>query len=647
MNLPQSKRSGALATEVRRRLWHLRAGGLKGLRENVRRRDADRGIFLDRADGALGFWTGRGSKRQLAFNAYERTDKLPRFPNLRVAVILDDFSLSAFECEWTQIVLRRGDWKEQLVDSKPHVLFAESAWAGNQGEWSYQLTGAQGPSALLLEVLEFCSQNGIPSVFWNKEDPPHYSDFLDTARVFDYVFTSDSDRIPSYRKDLGHNRVAVMQFAAQPFFHNPARPRYGWHERDVAFAGMYFAHKYPERKAQMHMLLDGAIEAGADMQHGLEIFSRHAAKDPNYEFPEPYKKHVVGSLSYERMLTAYKAYKAFLNVNSVVDSPTMCARRIFEITASGTTVISTPSRALSKMWEPDEQFIVSQDSQASDILAAINTNPELSMRQVHRAQRRIWENHTYSHRVRDIVSAVLPEMANEFDLHLALPPVSLLVSTIRPHQLEHVLRTVGSFRNVDLELVLSTHGFSPNRSFVKRCREEYGIENLVLLEQPADRTLGDCLNACVDASSGAILSKMDDDDLYSSNYLRDLLNALRYSDADIVGKQAHYMYILEHDVTLLRFPEREHRFTNLVMGPTITGRREVFIENPFAGVNRGEDSLFLKTVTENGGTIYSADKYNYAQFRGSVNHAWPVSDLSLLKSAKIAFFGGPEHHVEV
>ncbi|WP_371858334.1 glycosyltransferase, partial [Pseudomonas sp. FW215-L1] len=46
------------------------------------------------------------------------------------------------------------------------------------------------------------------------------------------------------------------------------------------------------------------------------------------------------------MLSAYRSFKIFLNVNSVTSSPSMCARRIFEIAASGTAVVSTESAAL-------------------------------------------------------------------------------------------------------------------------------------------------------------------------------------------------------------------------------------------------------------------------------------------------------------
>lgn len=633
--------------DIRKALWHLRHGGIAGLKKQKRRQAAEKGLYKGSADAALAFQVGRGPNRRLSFNDYEFKNETPRFPQLTAAVVLDDFSLLAFSHEWHQIVLEPITWRNQVEAMTPDLLFVESAWAGNNGKWKYQLTGSQAPSEELRDLVDYFRGKGIPTVFWNKEDPPHYADFLETARLFDYVFTSDINRVPSYKIDLEHDRIGVLQFAAQPELHNPVRPRAGWHDRDIAFAGMYFAHKYPERRAQMDLLLDAAREAGDHMRLGLEIFSRHASADPNYRFPEPFSQHVVGSLSYSRMLTAYKAYKIFLNVNSVVDSPSMCARRIFEITASGTSVLSTPSLAITQMWENDEQFVAADKQHAAALINALDRNPELSARQLHRAQRKIWREHTYGHRVATVASAVLPGRLEEIDFILATPPVSLLVSSIRPHQVEHVFRTAGGFRGVDVELVLSTHGFSPNRSAIKRLQEEYGISNLVLIEQPASRSLGECLNECVVASSGKVLSKMDDDDMYGPDYLFDLANALAFSGADVVGKQAHYMYISDSNATLLRFPEREHRFTDLVMGPTITGTRDLFLDNRFAPISRGEDTAFLRGVSEGGGSIYSADKYNYAQFRGSLDHAWTVSDTELLSSGDVVFFGRPEEHITI
>ena len=257
--------------------------------------------------------------------------------------------------------------------------------------------------------MDWCRERSIPTAFWNKEDPPHYEDFLPAARQFDVVFTSDSDRIPAYREDLGHDRIAALPFAAQPAIHNPIQFGPGRHARGVAFAGMYFAHKYPERREQMDLLLTAARNASGKAGPELEIFSRQLGGDSNYQFPEPFSQNVVGSLDYARMLTAYRAYKVFLNVNSVVDSPSMCARRIFEITASGTPVVSTPSEAIGRFFEPDEVLVAASEHQGEHQIRMLARSPELNDRVVHKGQRRIWAEHTYAHRAETIVAAVLPE----------------------------------------------------------------------------------------------------------------------------------------------------------------------------------------------------------------------------------------------
>src|SRR5215217_3450069 len=68
---------------------------------------------------------------------------------------------------------------------------------------------------------------------------------LDTARLFDHVFTVDANRIDDYRRDLGHNRIGLLPFAAQPRVHNPVLRGHG-RKHDVAFAGTYFVNKHPE-----------------------------------------------------------------------------------------------------------------------------------------------------------------------------------------------------------------------------------------------------------------------------------------------------------------------------------------------------------------------------------------------------------------
>lgn len=148
-------------------------------------------------------------------------------------------------------------------------------------------------------------------------------------------------------------------------------------------------------------------------------------------------------------------------------------------------------------------------------------------------------------------------------------------------------------------------------------------------------------------ATGDVLSKMDDDDFYAPRYLADLLDALSFANADVVGKQAHYMHVQSQDATLLRFPRREHRYTDFVMGPTITGRREVFRQIPFQRRSTGEDTSFLAAVREAGYTIYSADRFNFVQFRGAHSHTWQVSDAAALATGDVVLFGDNKKHVTI
>ena len=261
---------------LRKAAWHLRSGGIGQLRTWHRRQ---RAMSTNKMSAKNITASPAGAKndtkdRQLTFPAFDYPSVVARRDDLTVAVILDNFSAKAFAYEWNLVFLAKDRWREQLEQTRVDFLFVESAWEGNDGSWRYQLTGTSGPKPEFLNLMQWCRENSLPTVFWNKEDPPHFEDFLPAAREFDVVLTSDENKLPAYRELLGHNRIEVLPFAAQPAIHNPVRPKIGRHSRDVAFAGMYFAHKYPERRDQMQVLLDGAMEGSDRVKHGLEIFSR-------------------------------------------------------------------------------------------------------------------------------------------------------------------------------------------------------------------------------------------------------------------------------------------------------------------------------------------------------------------------------------
>lgn len=616
---------------LRTGLWHLRHGGPAQFSKWRRRRNLHQGVADGRTTDQL-----TADNLLEAFPAAPNSDRRPVFDDLRVGTILDEFSAESFGYEWAIVPLKRDGWTSQL--GSVDFVFIESAWNGNGGDWKFKLTGTAGPSPEVVELLAECRHRNIPTVFWNKEDPPHFEDFLPIAKLCDFVFTSDVRLIPEYRRQLCHEHVEVLPFAAQPAIHNPERPARGFAVRDIAFAGMYFAQKYPDRREQMDILLGAAAMISERLEYGLEIFSRFLGHDDRYQFPGDLGTRVIGSLPYRNLLTAYKNFKVFLNVNSVVDSPSMCARRIFEITASGTPVVSTPSAATKEFFPTDEVAQPATEEAAALTLRALVRSHELRDRSVHKAQRRIWSMHTYSHRA----MTVMDSLGIDYEDPTAAS-VSVVVPTNRPEYLAAILETHGRQVNVQKQLVIVTHGFDAPSDLHKLATAS-GVDHLIVVGVPASESLGACLNRGIEATDGLMVAKMDDDDLYGPHYLADQLSALRYSGADLVGKQAHYLYLRNRDIVMCRFPEREHRFTDLVMGPTLLARRDLFKRTPFADRTVGEDTDLQERIIAEGGKIYSADRFNFVQVRGGHAHTWSVDDDLLLANSDVHTFGFAADH---
>lgn len=616
---------------VRTGLWHFRKGGPKQLRSWMLRRRA----------ANLNGDAAREPDLTVEMPVWPVGERGTRRPSVRVGVIMDTFSASAWGYEFAVVELTPTGWRAELAASPIDLLFVESAWAGSGGAWRYQLTGSKAPSPELQALVAHCRERGIPSVFWNKEDPPHFDDFLDTARLFDRVFTTDAALIERYRAALGHDRVEELAFAAQPALHHPMRQK-GLHQvRDVGFGGSYWSHKFPERQAQMDLLLGAAANVAERRDIGFDIYSRFE-NDPKYRFPEHFERFVRGSLDYERMLTAYRAHKVMLNVNSVVDSPTMLARRVFEILASGTPVVSTRSAAVEHWFPNGEVSIVDDQEEAELTMRALVRSPELRDRQVHLAQRHIWRHHTFSRRATQVLASAGLDDPGAWKR----PRVSVIAPTIRPHLVPGIIRTAAQQVDVDVQLLLLLHGFDADEAELHALAREAGLADLVVLRAGMDRSLGSNLNTLVAASDGDVVAKLDDDDLYGTHYLTDACFALDYSGAALVGKEARYLHLESIGATVLQNAHREHRWADLVGGPTMVGPRATWVETPFDDRTLGEDTAFQRAILAAGGGIYSADRFNFIQIRGAgAGHTWHTEDERILANGVVHGFGLAKDHV--
>ncbi len=345
-----------------------------------------------------------------------------------------------------------------------------------------------------------------------------------------------------------------------------------------------------------------------------------SGEDKRYHFPAPYRHSVVGSVPYEQMLSAATAYRVFLNVNSVTDSPTMCARRLFELSAAQTTVLSAPSAAIEHFFG-DTITVVQTTEQATEALTILLDQPEYRQRLALRAHRRVFDRHLYTHRVDDILRTVgLPVTPVDHS-------ISAVVPTMRPDQIEHVLTTIAHQAHPDLEIVLVLHGLDLDEGHIRERARNLGIDKIEVIFADRGLTLGACMNLGVAASSGRYVAKMDDDNTYGPNYLSDLVQAFAYSEAEVVGKWAHFVHLASSDATVLRFAHAEHRYVDLVQGGTILTPRQVALDVGFEDLPRRVDTTFLEKIRARGGRVYSADRFNYVSRRAASWTGTPGASL--------------------
>jgi glycosyltransferase involved in cell wall biosynthesis len=437
---------------------------------------------------------------------HKKLERSPRMDGgrggIRAACILDDFSYHTLKDELELLPVLPDRWFEPLR-SGVDMFLVEAFWRGSGGTWrgiayDYNVKERQ----LLKRIVSWCRENHIPTVFWNKEDPSHFDEFIDIALEFDHIFTTDADCLPHYERR--GRKAEVLQFAAQPSIHNPIEI-FPTREDRVCFAGSYI-RLYPERMRDFDAIADSLQEVG------LDIYDRNLErKDGRLQFPERFRPSIKGVLKGEEILMAYKGYRYGLNMNSIKGSPTMFARRVFELMACNTVVLSNRSEGLLRQF--GDLVVCSDDPE--EILSRVMglRSDERSYRTLRlRALREVMSRHTYRDRVDLINSTVLNE------------------------------RPGPRFREVDCIASVSNEG---EKDAVERSYHAQGpiSKELILLPNMDIKALEGVWPMAIERMH--LLTFLDPLDHYGPHYLEDMVLSFLYSGAAAVTKLSHYQGSLD------------------------------------------------------------------------------------------------------
>lgn len=519
-----------------------------------------------------------------------RYDSPRTVSELRIACILDDFSYQSFKHDGKLITFRPDNWLEVVTKELPHILFVESAWKGNSGSWQYKIAKYNTPQGEELDrLLAWCKEHNVPTVFWNKEDPIHFEKFIDTAKRFDHIYTTDENCIPRYKEASGHDNVYALPFAAQPAIHNPIKVA-DYKAKNICFAGSYYSNRHEDRKKDQEQILD------ISRPHGLDIYDRNyhltGKGTEHFKFPERFSDNIVGSLPYTELVRAYKQYKVFLNVNSVQDSGTMFSRRVFELLACGTTVLSTYAKGIKVMFNGIVPMI-DKDHSGEEELNQVLKDEGYRIKNELKGQRLVLDQHTYAHRLYQIATNCGFEVEKPYE-----DEVAAIAMVNSMEEVDFIYRSFAVQSHSQKKLILfSSKGLTISLN-------DESVEFIEIQDN-------DNLDKIIDelALDSTFISLFSTSNYYGEHFLKDLVQGSIYSKADIVGKGSYYE--LESGTLKVINEDKEYIYTDEVIVNGSIFRKEILKEYGISLMDYLTGNLSLNELTSYGVRVFSVNKYQF------------------------------------
>lgn len=404
----------------------------------------------------------------------------------KVGIICDEFLYNSLK---DVVDLHYVSYFEDLENGNydfDYFIYA-TAWKGIDDSWKNSASPNNDRRLRLRNFIKNLKSQGIPTIFYSKEDPVNYELFKNVSLECDLIFTSATEMVPKYKKYAGHENVYTLQFGVNPYYHNPigTRSKFAMESKDeVIFAGSWL-QKYPTRNKEAAMILDGVLNA----EKPLTIIDRNLElKVEKYLFPDKYIPNLTYPVSHNDLMNIHKLYRWAINLNSVKYSETMFANRIFELQAFGNLLISNYSVGVNNQFP--NVFMINNGVDVNPIL---NNYTEYDYNEFSaKGIRNVFRNHTTFHRINQIEKKL-------FSNSLIENEKSILVVNQSPESNELA-------NSIDRQL-------NVNKVVVNK-----GELNNNLLEEYD------------------FIAFMSEDNIYGEYYLEDLLTVFKYTDVEFSTK---------------------------------------------------------------------------------------------------------------
>jgi len=297
---------------------------------------------------------------------------------------------------------------------------------------------------------------------------------------------------------------------------------------------------------------------------------------------------------------AYKGYKYCLNVNSIKNSKTMFSRRVFESMACGTPVLSTWSKGIEETFG-DLVLMTGEKFDSEEILAKLHEGDTAYKKIAVQGIREVYDHHLYTHRFETILEKAGIGFSQDSEYSVTMACV------VKDADEVDRVRSLFNSQSLKQKYLLILLDFNEGVGEILNDREN-NQDDLIIMHLNSAQILGYSLGEFFRSTH---ISFINPDNYYGKQFLTDLVHAVIYTDAQVIGKAAYFKY---QDDKLEFSNGEEYNFTDRIFTTSSimdfdlvrNHRLDDVIE--FFGAQKSMDGLFEESVK-----YFSVNAFNFME----------------------------------
>lgn len=544
--------------------------------------------------------------------------------DIKVATIVSDRLYHGLKYECDLLLLTPENWKNVIDYAGVEFFLLESFWDTATGHWHLCQAHDGKEHKLLLDIIAYCDKNEIPTVYWNTQDTLYHEHFVNIMKLFKYVFCADINEVEKLKKE---SIVAtVLLPAIQPVLHNP-------------FKNYEHANSF-----NIEILYDGwadILRMGSKLNflkefkaRGLSIIeSQYRLFKSKLADSEDYKDNILGAVNMQDRLMALKYSNICISSENTISTPMRQQWLAFEVVACRLLIIHKGNLDKTDCRHGIVESIADEKGFVNRINKLLDDD-FLKEKNAHYAWRKVYSEHTFSHRLRTICKTI--DIKYEIEEY---PLVSVIIATFRLNLLSSCIERFEKqyYPNKELVLVINSNEFTQDEAlnFIG------DKKNIRIYIVPLERVEGGCLNFAISAAKGKYCIKMDDDDFYSVNFISDMILHNKSIDADVFGKGNSFIHFEDDDTTYRRKERpqltiipKEKILNAHISGNSLSGKKSFFMKHPYSDTNMASTDTCFHGNVENGEGVFALlDELGLIMARSSDvrNHSWRLDSGHLKK----------------